>query len=78
MRWLDRDRCAYDAEDDSYVCPNGKLRVRTHDNVPMRQHVYRASRTARRACPFRAQCSPGRNSRTVTRSYDHALGCINS
>jgi len=69
----DRDRFIYDTALDRYICPMGQPLVRSSDNVAMRQHVYRASLTACRSCSVRAECSPSRNARTVTHSFEHAL-----
>jgi transposase len=70
----DRDRFTYDAANDRYICPQGHPLVRVHDNVPMKQHIYRASLADCRACPVRQECNPGaRASRIVSRSFDHDL-----
>jgi len=70
----DRDRFLYDQTNDRYLCPEGHALVRVHDNVPMQQHIYRASLADCRACPVRSQCNPGaKASRTVSRSFDHEL-----
>ena len=70
----DRDRFTFDAANDRYICPQGHSLVRVHDNVPMKQHIYRASLADCRACPVRQECNPGaRASRIVSRSFDHDL-----
>lgn len=70
----DRDRFTYDATNDRYICPQGHPLIRVHDNVPMKQHIYRASLADCRACPVRQECNPGaRASRIVSRSFDHEL-----
>ena len=70
----DRDQFTYDAANDRYICPQGHALVRVHDNVPMKQHIYRASLGDCRACPVRQECNPGaKASRIVSRSFDHDL-----
>ena len=69
----DRDHFIYDTEHDLYVCPQGQLLRRIHDNLASRQRVYRAPFGVCPSCPVRQECGPGLRARTVTRSFDHEL-----
>jgi len=56
-------------EEDAYLCPAG-LRLGRHAQDRNTQRVqYRAPRGSCAACPFREQCTPSGNERTVGRSW---------
>ncbi len=60
----------YDAEQDHYVCPSGQILRRTHTFQATQRVQYRAQASICRACPLRAQCTPGEASaRSVVRSF---------
>ncbi len=60
----------YDAEHDSYVCPNGQVRRRTYTSEADQRILYRAQASACRTCPLRVHCTPGKKSgRSVWRSF---------
>jgi Transposase DDE domain len=48
-----------DAEHDHYVCPNGQALRRTHTSEAGQRIQYRAQASTCRACPLRAQWTPG-------------------
>jgi len=61
----------HDTETNSYACPEGKAlpyRSTKHDRVGIERHVYTASATDCQDCPFRKQCCPGAQSRSIVRS----------
>jgi hypothetical protein len=60
----------YDAEHDSYVCPNGQVLRRTYTSEADQRILYRAQASACRTCPLRVHCTPGKKSgRSVWRSF---------
>jgi transposase len=65
------DRFSYDANSNSYTCPQGKplpYQTTKRDRVGVERHVYRARAADCRACPFRGQCSTGKQGRRIVRS----------
>jgi len=60
----------YDAEYDSYVCPNGQVLRRTYTSEAEQRILYWAQASACRTCPLRVHCTPGKKSgRSVWRSF---------
>jgi hypothetical protein len=61
----------YTAEGDTYTCPAGK-ELRPHgvkkDRVGVLRHVYQAAASDCQGCPFRPQCCPGAEQRTIVRT----------
>lgn len=70
---FNRDRFTYDADSDTFVCPNGQELVRFVENFQLRVSLYRPPRGTCRTCPFKAQCAPGVADRSVTRRWDADL-----
>jgi transposase len=68
------ERFSYEASCDRYRCPAGHYLTRLQDR-PEHQHVvYRISQPLLCAeCPLRAQCTKGKEGRTLIRHYDQPL-----
>ena len=59
------------AEGDIYTCPAGKElppQGLKKDRVGVLRHVYQAAATDGQGCPFRPQCCPGAEQRTIVRT----------
>ncbi len=70
---FDRDRFTYLAERDVFVCPAGHEMRHSSENQRFRQSVYRTVKGTCHRCPLKAQCSPGRAERSVTRRWEAGL-----
>jgi transposase len=60
----------YDAEQDTYTCPNGMtLHLKTYDYT---EHMkrYKGDATVCNACPLKSQCTTSDHGRVLTRSLD--------
>jgi transposase len=63
-------RFRYDAEHDSYVCPNGQVLRRAYISEAEQRIQYRAQASSCRACPLKAACTPSaKMGRSVLRSF---------
>jgi hypothetical protein len=62
----------YDAEHDSYLCPQGERLRRQKANYTERKFVYRAEGAVCNACPVKAACTPSAHGRTIHRLFDSA------
>ena len=73
MHDFHRDMFLYDSENNTYLCPHGKvLPYRRKDRgVGKENYIYRAKRSDCRSCPFKQKCCPKAKSRSVARTVDH-------
>jgi transposase len=73
MHDFHRDKFIYDAENNAYLCPQGKiLPYRRKDRgVGKENYIYRAKRADCRSCLFKEKCCPKAKSRSVARTVDH-------
>lgn len=62
-------RFAYDPVRDEYRCPQGQPLRRHHPSYRVEAWIYRADRATCAAYPVRAQCTPSRLGRSVSRSF---------
>jgi transposase len=63
---LSKDRFRYDAREDVYICPAGKMLKHSSYHEPRGMHLYTAKTSDCRDCPLKADCTSARR-RTVTR-----------
>jgi transposase len=61
-----------DAERDIYCCPQGQVLRRTHTADAELRILYQALATICRACPLKAQCTPGKTGRSIYRPFGEA------
>jgi transposase len=67
-----RDKFIFDAEADSYRCPDGQtLRIRKHKHTE-RTRVYQAPAAVCNACPLKGQCTESAHGRQLKRSFNEA------
>jgi hypothetical protein len=64
------DRFRYEAERDVYICPAGKELHFFQAHSTERSHRYRARARDCNRCPPKAQCTPGKQGRSLCRSVD--------
>jgi transposase len=67
-KYFSADRFTYDAMQDVYVCPAGKELHFDQAHSTERSLRYRAARSACNPCPLKAQCTPGKEGRSLCRS----------
>ena len=63
---------SYDAEQDTYTCPNGAVLRFRGNHYAARARAYQAPASACGACPLKARCTDSRKGRIFTRSFDEA------
>lgn len=62
----------YDAETDSYRCPNGATLTYRGNHYTTRVRSYTAPPSVCQACPLRARCTDGKGGRRLNRPFDEA------
>jgi transposase len=65
------DRFRYDADSNSYTCPQSKplpYQTTKHDRVGVERYVYKARAADCRDCPFHRPCGAGKQGRRIVRS----------
>lgn len=67
---LDRSEFTYLAENDLYICPEGKQLRRVGENYHRHQTMYKIAKGACRDCPLKPRCAPGPTDRMVSRRWD--------
>jgi transposase len=65
-------RFTYDAERDSYTCPQGELLTRSTAKYTEGTIMYRATAATCNACPVKSACTASHDGRTLRRSVDAA------
>ena len=78
---LSRGEFAYDKEDDSYTCPQGKRLTTTGTVHDDRTIIYRASKLDCDLCPLKPRCCPNTPARKIPRDVheparDHARSLV--
>jgi hypothetical protein len=59
-------------DEDAYLCPAGQRLRRYQQERHTQRVIYRAAKGICAACPFREQCTPSGNERTIGRSWGQA------
>src|SRR5713226_8115177 len=70
---LDRSEFTFVAEDDLYICPEGKQLRRVGENYNRHQTMYKIAKGACRECPLKPQSAPGPTDRMISRRWDAAV-----
>lgn len=63
----------YEADSDSYRCPNGKRLSRKHTNLKDRYTMYKASSLDCGSCPLKARCTQAQRRGLARHLYEDAL-----
>ncbi len=58
----------YQADSDTYICPNQQTLSHVSTNGKTKDKTYRAAKGVCNACPLRVQCTTSKTGRSVTRS----------
>ncbi len=64
--------CVYQADSDTYVCPNQQTLGHVSTNGKSKDKTYRAAQGTCEACPLREQCTASKIGRSITRSKHEA------
>lgn len=69
---LTREAFTFDADNNRYICPQGKILKHRTSTHKTRIHTYRATESDCKICPIRADCTSGKK-RALSVPFDDAL-----